>query len=34
MPKEKLDRADIQKLEIITDGIFDFSSLDEAVSHL
>jgi hypothetical protein len=32
--KEKLDRADIQKLEIITDGIFDFSSLDEAVSHL
>jgi hypothetical protein len=32
--KEKLDRAAIQKLEIITDGIFDFSSLDEAVSHL
>jgi hypothetical protein len=32
--KEKLDRADIQKLEIITDGIFEFSSLDEAVSHL
>jgi hypothetical protein len=32
--KEKLDRADIQKLEIITDGIFEFSSLNEAVSHL